>query len=98
MPLLVGYAKHQNVLDRIVGVKLLEEYDIAIIHQPGTQHGNADDMSTKPCNQCGMRDDEDTGSIYAAHVPFTRLQDEWWNLCQIFSFSYREREGYLKYV
>ena len=45
-------------------LKLQEEYNIVIIHRPGTQRGHADAISRIPCNLCGMRDDEDTGNIY----------------------------------
>ena len=70
---------------------MLEEYDIAIIHRPGSQHGNADAMSRRPCDQCSIQDDEDAGNLYAAHVLFTHLQEEWWNLCQNVQFHIEKK-------
>jgi hypothetical protein len=32
-------------------LELLEEYDFAVVHRPGTRHGNADALSRRPCSK-----------------------------------------------
>ena len=36
--------------------EIFEEFDFAIVHHPGRQHGNADAMSRRPCRQRGLTD------------------------------------------
>ena len=66
--------------------RITEEYDYDIMHRPGTQHGNADALSRRPCAQCGLKDEEDIGNICCTDFSLTPLQSEWLNLCQTFQF------------
>jgi len=34
--------------------EILEEFDFQIVHRPGRNHGNADALSRRPCQQCGQ--------------------------------------------
>ena len=35
----------------------VQEFHFEIVHRPGKRHANADAMSRRPCDQCGMMDD-----------------------------------------
>ena len=41
-------------------MEVLSTYDLQLEHRPGTQHGNADGLSRRPCQQCGREEVVDT--------------------------------------
>ena len=63
-------------------LELLEEYNFDITRQLGTQHGNCQCLSRRPCTQSGTKED-DTSNTCAIHLSFTPLQSEWLTLCQV---------------
>ena len=46
----------------------LQEYHLNIVHRPGRKHANADSLSRRPCEQCGMAEAVSPISIDASPI------------------------------
>ena len=54
---LLGFKEPEGQLAR--WLERLQEFDFKIIHRRGKQHGNADALSRRPCQQCGLTHEGD---------------------------------------